>query len=199
MANEFVGRTEAGGAREARELEDDRIMSSIRQGDRRAAEELVERTYGMIFGALVRLCHGDADLAADLTQDTYRKAWQSIGRFEGRSGISTWLYRIAYTTFLNHIRTPRRVVALDDAPVMELSDPSPPASDAIVRNDEEKALRRAVLALPEPLQYVVTAHYWAGVSVADIAAHERVTAVAIRKRLGKALDQIETALRKERS
>lgn len=199
MAHAIVGTTEAGETAEARELEERRLWSSIRQGDRRAAEELVERTYGMIFAALARLCRGDADVAADLTQDTYRKAWQSLGQFDGRSKLSTWLYRIAYTTFLNHIRTPRRVVPLDDSPAMLAADPSETIPEALERNEEEESLRAAVLALPEELQYVISAHYWAGISVADIAQHEGVTTVAIRKRMKKAFTIIESALRKERS
>lgn len=191
--------TEAGEALAMSGSDDDRILSSIRRGDRRAAEELVERTYQMVFASLARLCGGDGDLASDLTQETYRKAWESIGRFEGRSRLSTWLYRIAYTTFLNHVRTPRRVVALDDASPMQLVDPAVGADDALRTAEEERRLRAAVLTLPDDLQFTVTAHFWAGLSVTEIAAIEKVTSVAIRKRLARAFTALETALRKDPS
>lgn len=194
-----IGMAEAGEALAMSGSDDDRILSSIRRGDRRAAEELVERTYQMVFASLVRLCGGDGDLAADLTQETYRKAWESIGRFEGRSRLSTWLYKIAYTTFLNHVRTPRRAVALEDAPPLQLVDPAIPADDAIGSAEEQAELRAAVMKLPGDLQFTVSAHFWAGLSVKEIAAIEKVTTVAIRKRLYRAFEALETALRKDPS
>jgi RNA polymerase sigma factor, sigma-70 family len=194
-----IGTAEAGEALAMSGSDDDRILSSIRRGDRRAAEELVERTYQMVFASLVRLCGGDGDLAADLTQETYRKAWESIGRFEGRSKLSTWLYKIAYTTFLNHVRTPRRAVALEDAPPLQLVDPAIPIDEAIGSAEEQAELRSAVRKLPEDLQFTVTARFWAGLSVKEIAAIEKVTTVAIRKRLYRAFEALETALRKDPS
>ena len=77
-------------------LDERGLWREMADGNRAAAEALVEGTYRMVFGSLVKLC-GDTDLAADLTQETYRKAWVSIGRFNGKSRFSTWLYRIATT------------------------------------------------------------------------------------------------------
>jgi RNA polymerase sigma-70 factor, ECF subfamily len=179
--------------------DEERIVAAMRRGERRAAEELAERTYSLVFAVLARLCDGDRELAADLTQETYRRAWQAIAQFDGRSRFSTWLYRIAYTTFLNHIRTPRRVVPLDDSSSLEIPDRSQGAYEMAERNDADRQLRRAVLALPDDLRFLVTAHYWGDASIADIAALEKVTTVAIRKRLRKALDQLQSALQKGRS
>jgi RNA polymerase sigma-70 factor, ECF subfamily len=179
--------------------DEERIVAAMRRGERRAAEELAERTYSLVFAVLARLCDGDRELAGDLTQETYRRAWQAIAQFDGRSRFSTWLYRIAYTTFLNHIRTPRRVVPLDDSSSIEIPDRSPGADEMAERNEADRQLRRAVLALPDDLRFLVTAHYWGDASIADIAVLEKVTTVAIRKRLRKALDQLQSALQKGRS
>src|SRR5213592_2812964 len=104
--------------------EDRRMLAAIRAGDRMAAEELVERTYSAVFASLYRLC-GDVDLAADLTQETYQKAWAALPNFDGRSQLFTWLYRIAYTTFLNHIRRPRRIMSLDEPDSPDVTDSTP--------------------------------------------------------------------------
>ena len=57
-----------------------------------------------------------------------------------------------------------------------------------------KALREAVLRLPEDLRFTVTAHFWGGLAVKEIAAIEEITTVAIRKRLHKAFSLLEQAL-----
>jgi RNA polymerase sigma-70 factor (ECF subfamily) len=178
---------------------DERALAlSLSQGDRRAAEELVDRTYRMIYAALFRLTGGDADLAADLTQETYRKAWASLGSFRGGAQLGTWLYRIAYTTFLNHIRRPRRLVPLDEASADgEPDDPSPPADVQLGEAGQAEHLRRAVLALPDDLRFAVTARFWRGLAVADIAAAESVTTVAIRKRLKRAFRILALALEED--
>ena len=169
----------------------------MRSGDRAAAEELVERTYAAVYASLCKLC-GDPDAAADLTQETYRKAWEAIGGFDGRSQFFTWLYRIAYTTFLNSIRRPRRVVSLDEPDAPEMPDERPRADAVLSGNEEAERLRAAVLALPDDLRFTVTAHFWGGLAVKEIAEIENITSVAIRKRLHKAFALLEVTLDEEK-
>ena len=170
-----------------------RLLAAIRAGDREAAEEIVERTYSAVYASLYRMC-GDRDLAADLTQETYQKAWTALPDFDGRSQFFTWLYRIAYTTFLNHLRRPRRMTSLDEATAMDVRDTALGADDALGEREEAALLRQAVLRLPEDLRFTVTAHFWAGLAVREVAKIEGVTTVAIRKRLHKAFGLIEAAL-----
>jgi RNA polymerase sigma-70 factor, ECF subfamily len=176
------------------DAEERKLLQRIGAGDREAAEALVERTYGTVFACLVRLCGGDRDLAADLTQETYRKAWQALSGFDGRARFSTWLYRIAYNAFVNHARRPLRVVPLEPDGVPVSADPGESAEEAIRSSETFLRLRRAILALPEELRFSVTARFWAGQSVSDIARHEGITTVAIRKRLRRALAMLEAAL-----
>jgi RNA polymerase sigma-70 factor (ECF subfamily) len=174
--------------------EERRLLAAIRGGDRTAAEDLVERTYNGVYAALFRMCGGDADLAADLTQDVFRKAWEALPGFDGRSKVSTWLFRIAYTTFLNHVRRPRRIVPLDDVTGALARDPRVSALEAMSDSEENERVRQAVLALPEELRFTVTAHFWANLPVSEIARVEKITSVAIRKRLKRAFAAIELAL-----
>ena len=173
--------------------EERRLLTAIRAGDRNAAEEIVERTYSAVFASLYRMC-GDSDLAADLTQETYQKAWAALPDFDGRSQVFTWLYRIAYTTFLNHIRRPRRMTSLDDETAPEVRDSAPGADEVLSDREEGERLRHAVLELPEDLRFTVTAHFWGGLAVKEVAKIEGITTVAIRKRLHKAFGLLESAL-----
>jgi RNA polymerase sigma-70 factor (ECF subfamily) len=176
--------------------EEQKLLAAVRAGDTTAAEELVERTYSAVFASLVRLC-GDSDLAADLTQETYQKAWGALPGFDGRSQLFTWLYRIAYTTFLNHIRRPRRMTSLDEPDSIDVADETPPADEVLVDQEEAEHLREAVMKLPEDLRFTVTAHFWGGLPVKEIARIENITTVAIRKRLHRAFSLLENLLDEE--
>lgn len=180
---------------EASDLVDDEsvLLTSLAAGDRIAAERLVERTYRMVFAFLKRVS-GDADLAADLTQETYRKAWASLPSFDGRARFGTWLCRIAYNTFLNHIRRPRRLLQLEEGQAESVRDLAPSREESLAAAAERERLRRAVLTLPEDLCFTVTALYWSGLSVREVAAQEKVTTVAIRKRLKRALARLALEL-----
>lgn len=177
--------------------EEKKLLHAIRSGDTAAAEELVERTYSAVYASLCRLC-GDSDLAADLTQETYQKAWAALPGFDGRSQLFTWLYRIAYTTFLNYIRRPRRTTSLDDdESSFEVRDESPPVDELLANAEEAERLRVAVMKLSDDLRFTVTAHFWGGLAVKEIAEIEKITTVAIRKRLHRAFSLLETMLDEE--
>jgi RNA polymerase sigma factor (sigma-70 family) len=177
--------------------EERRLLDAVRAGDRAAAEEMVERTYSPVYASLFRLCGGDSDRAADLTQETYQKAWAALPGFDGRSQLFTWLYRIAYTTFLNAIRRPRRMTSLDEPESFDVRDETPSADEVIADRERAEQLRQAVLSLPEDLRFTVTAHFWGGLAVKEIAQIEDITTVAIRKRLHKAFSMLEANLDEE--
>ncbi len=174
--------------------EERRLLTDFARGNRGAADRLVAGSYRQVFAFLAKLCGGDADLAADLTQDTYKKAWDGLARFDGRSRFATWVCRIAYTTFLNHIRRPRRVVQIEDDVADQVADPEPNPEELAGLAVSGERLRHAVMALPEPFRQTITAHFWGGTDIPDIARDEGVTAVAIRKRIKKALSLLAQAL-----
>ncbi len=183
----------AAGPESPEAVQERRLLEELKRGSREAAERLVEATYARVYGSLVRLT-GDPDAAADLTQETYRKAWQSLAGFREASQVSTWLYKIAYNTFLNSRRRPFRIVPLE--PVVEATavDAEPPPDETAEKHEDRDRLRRAVLALPEELRSVVTAHYWGDVPVAEIAKLEGMTPPGVRKRLARAFAAIQAAL-----
>ena len=173
-----------------------KLWQRARDGDADAADELARETYRHVFAWLFKLS-GDEELAADLTQETYRKAWRSLGGFRGGCAVTSWLCRIAYTTFLNHIRRPRALVPLDEERERALPDPGASAEDALLAAIEGERLRRAVRALPEPLGFAVAARYWAELPTREIAAIQGISQVTVRKRLKKALARLAAALEDE--
>ena len=175
---------------------DDEVLLARRlaRGEREAAAELVDSTYRRIHGLLVRLCDGDVELAADLTQETYRKAWGALAAFDGRARVSTWLYRIAYNTFLNARRRPHVLVPLEDEHVATATNADPSPEQVAGTKQQASHVRRAVLGLPDELRFAVAARYWGELPLAEIALAEGVSAPAIGKRLKRALSMLADAL-----
>lgn len=113
--------------------------------DRRAFEQLVRRHQGMVRAQLRRLLHGDDARADDLAQETFLLAWRKLHQFRGEARFSTWLYRIAYSCFLQARRKwSPAVPGLDGDAFDERTSPR----DAVeLRLDVERALRG--LSTPE--------------------------------------------------
>jgi len=173
------------GGQEGRKVEpagEAALLAALAEGDRSAAEALVDLTYRNVYALLCRLAR-DHDVAADLTQETYRRAWAALGSFDGRSRFGTWLYRIATNTFLNHVRRPHAVVPLDEELGATLPDGAPRQDDEAIAAQMQDRLRRAVLGLPEELRFTVAARFWAEAPVAEIAKADGISEVAVRKRL----------------
>ena len=89
------------------ELESNLIARVILEDDHKAFGRLVTMHQSSIRGFLMRLTRGDAALADDLAQDTFLRAWLKIGTFQGTGRFFSWLARIAYRNFLQHIRKKR--------------------------------------------------------------------------------------------
>ena len=81
-----------------------RLLKRLRKGERDACIALIDAHYDDVYRYLFSLCHHE-DQAADLTQNTFAKAWQALGHFEGRSMFKTWLFGIARNEFLMSLRS----------------------------------------------------------------------------------------------
>lgn len=108
--------------------------------DRNAFEQLLRRHQGRVRAQLRRLLHGDAAAADDLAQETFLLAWRKLDQFRGEARFSTWLYRIAYTCFLQARR--KKAPLSDNADEVEAERLPAPAHAMDLQLDLERAMRR---------------------------------------------------------
>jgi RNA polymerase sigma-70 factor (ECF subfamily) len=83
------------------------LVERCRQGDPQAFARLVALHEGMVFNLAARLI-GDAEEAKDVAQDVFLQVYRTLGRFEGRSSLKTWIYRIVVNQCHNRHRWWRR-------------------------------------------------------------------------------------------
>lgn len=87
--------------------DDRQLLHEALAGDRRALDALLRRQYDAIHAVCLRMTGNDAD-AADATQDALVAVVRGLGRFDGRSRFSTWVYRVAVNVCLDELRRRRR-------------------------------------------------------------------------------------------
>jgi RNA polymerase sigma-70 factor (ECF subfamily) len=101
------------------ELDDQRLIESLRSGSERAYEELLARFQQPVYTLCLRLLSDEGE-ASDVVQEVFLKVFRNIGNFRGQSSLKTWIYRITVNEAHNakrwFFRHRRREVELDTDP-----------------------------------------------------------------------------------
>ena len=175
----------------ADQLADQRaLIERARQGDASAIRALYDTHVDRIYRLTYRLT-GVEHLAREVTQDTFVRAFASIGGFRGDSAFGTWLHTIAVSLSLNEIKRRKRERArkapLEDA--IALAE-SAPHSDPLLR----EKLMEAVNDLPEGCRTVFMMHDAEGYTHQDIATALGVTEGTSKAQLARARGKLRVAL-----
>ena len=121
------------------ELTDADLLARVLvDGDQHAFGELVRRHQSPVRGLLRQLTRADIELADDLAQETFIRAYKNIRSFRGEAKFSTWLYRIAYNVFRDQARKRKELVGIDEAQWQSQADPQ--TADPGLRHDLMNAL-----------------------------------------------------------
>src|SRR3982751_4354478 len=83
---------------------DQQTLSQLKRGNWSAMEQLVHRYQDRLYATVLRMVNQPED-AADLVQETFVRAMQGVARFEGKSSLYTWLFRIAVNLAISHRRS----------------------------------------------------------------------------------------------
>ena len=87
---------------------DDDLVERVKNGDRRASDQLIRRYQDRAFALVLRMMSGDREKAMELTQEAFLTALRKIKTFEGKSSFYTWFYRILVNTCLDALRRRNR-------------------------------------------------------------------------------------------
>jgi RNA polymerase sigma-70 factor (ECF subfamily) len=170
------------------------LVERCRNGDLTAFDEIValhqNRIYNLCFWSL-----GDADEAADATQETFLRAWRAIARFRGESAFATWLHRIAlnvtHDAARRRGRAPLPFSATTSTDDEELSGTDPPdltpgPGEIAAQHERRLAVRRALAALPENHRTVLVLFDIEGYSYEEAAALLQLPMGTLKSRLNRA-------------
>jgi RNA polymerase sigma-70 factor (ECF subfamily) len=166
----------------------ERLVARFMSGDRAACEEVVRRDYAAVYRFLLHLT-SDAELAADLTQETFRTAWEKLAQFHGRSTVKSWLHRIAYNKFVDaHRKACREQFARESMQWEAAERHELPAWRAAHARESALRLQELVQQLADDQRAVVALHYFEGFSLQE-------TATIVEQPVGTVKWRISAALR----
>jgi RNA polymerase sigma-70 factor (ECF subfamily) len=171
--------SEAGIANVERNDADAQLVARIRAGDDDAFEALVGQYQAPLFRYL-RGFVGDTEHARDLVQETFLRAYKSLGSLEDPSLLRSWLYRIAHNQACSALRRRRLVSWLRLLPTHRTEESAPDRS-AIEAARIEEALGR----IPRDQRAPLLLHLVAGFSYSEIAGLLNITEGTVRMRISR--------------
>jgi RNA polymerase sigma-70 factor (ECF subfamily) len=177
--------------------DDSKLVKRVQKGDKGAFDLLVMKYQHKIVNLVMRYVR-DPELALDITQEAFIKAYRAIPRFRGDSAFYTWMYRIAVNTAKNYLAAQRRRpmdVELD------LQDPEQYDLHARLRETDtpegitlgkelKETVERAIAALPEDLRTAIVLRELEGMSYEEIAQTMECPVGTVRSRIFRARDAI---------
>ncbi len=184
------------------------LVELCRRGDPEAFARLVALHESMVFNLSARLL-GDPEEARDLSQDVFLQVYRTLGRFEGRSSLKTWIYRIVMNQARNRQRFWRRRRRERSCPIedMTMADharaaAARPDADApferVARAESARRLQAALLALSFDHRAILLLREVEGLGCDEIADALKIPSGTVKSRLARARDALrEGMLRQE--
>jgi RNA polymerase sigma-70 factor (ECF subfamily) len=164
------------------------ILDACRRGDRDAFRALYEAYKDRVYSTALYFFHGDADAAADVTQQVFVQLIRGIGAFRGDAAFATWLHRLVMNACIDRSRRRRADSATTTDPATLNAVPATATAQdaALTRRELTSAIARAIGGLPAKLRAVMLLRYFQDMSYDDIASAQRCSIGTVASRLSRA-------------
>ena len=177
------------------------IVRKVLQGDVNAFEKLVTEYEKAVYAIAQRMT-GNPEDAADMTQETFIKAYNSLSSFRGDSKFSVWLYRIANNVCLDFLRSKSRrptvsLSAEDDdgeETQLDIADESQSPELLLESSLTRDAVRRGLDSLPPDYKQILLLREIQGLSYEEIAAALGIESGTVKSRIFRARKRLCTFL-----
>ncbi len=183
-----------------RDASDEQLVRLALDGDEQAFTVLVRRYQRRLTAFLGQLV-GDIEIARELCQEAFIRAWSALDRFNPRYRFSTWLFRIAHNLGIDHLRRRKlRTVALyrtdreGDEVELDLEDASKDPLGHFENSELSAALKRAVDELRPEYRELVLLRHFGCLSYQEIAEFKDIPLGTVKNKLFRAHTVLRSAL-----
>ena len=179
------------------QIDEREIIGRVLGGDREAFSALVEAYRGPVFRLAFRMTGSLRD-ADDLAQESFLRAFQSLGRFRAGERFFPWLYTVSLNVIRNHLR---REKALPEATagsgVPEVPDPGGDPSDEAIRRERGRRLQACLLRLPVAVREALILRFYEGMSFEDLSLVTGDSPGGAKMKVYRGLEKIRVMLQEE--
>lgn len=165
------------------------LIEQFRAGDPEAIRAIYREHAGAVF-TVARSIVRDTELAADVVQQTFVKAWRAADRFDGGHQLAPWLYSIARHTAIDAVRSESRPTRGGHDPEIDIGE----QRETFERTWETYEIRRAIDRLPPDEREVVRRSHLLGFTHEQIAEQLDVPVGTVKSRSGRAHKRLAAAL-----
>ena len=171
---------------------DAEVVRRVLEGDRGAYRLLVERHEDMLFRRAAALLHGDTDLAADIVQDAFVRAYERLDSCGDPARFGGWVYRVVRNRCYDELRAARRR-SVDIATVRTLASADDPEAD-LRRSGLKETIDAALDSLSPLLREAFVLKHVEGLDYDEIQHQTGVRKSALKMRVKRAREELERIL-----
>ena len=181
------------------------VCAARDKGNHKAYSDLMATYREPLYLLLLRMTH-NTTTAADLTIETFGKAFLQLHRYAPTATFGSWLYTIGVNTYIDHLRRNRLdTVPLSeternsDGDIIEYQIPSgqPNPEEAMIRMQRDEALKQIVDQMKEPYRQIIRMRYYEDLSYEEIAQALRIPIGTVKIRLSRAKELLAAIMKKK--
>ena len=174
-------------------------------GSNKAYADLMAAYREPLYLLLLRMTR-NTTTAADLTIETFGKAFLQLHRYAPTSTFGSWLYSIGVHTYIDHLRRNRldtvplsNLETRPDGEVVEYQIPSsqPDHEEAMIRRQRDETLKQVVDQLKEPYRQIIRMRYYEDMSYEEIATKLNIPMGTVKIRLSRAKSLLSAIISKK--
>jgi RNA polymerase sigma-70 factor (ECF subfamily) len=175
-----------------RDWDEATLVQQAQAGNPTAFETLYEVHLGRVYALALRMLR-DTRAAEEVTQDIFVRAWEKLGKFEGRSSFGTWIHRLGVNVVLGELRSTQR----REARVEPVEDPAMFERELKEAMPETKMdLETAIAGLPDGAREILILHDIEGYKYREIAEMSEIAEGTVKSQLNRARRLVREALLK---
>lgn len=176
------------------------LINLVKKGDKKAYEVLVLQYQDRLVFSVYKFLK-DYELAQDIAQEAFVKAFKNIEKFRGDSSFYTWIYRIAINTAKNFLSSKSRKSEIYDDEIMELklseSAVTSENPENILEAEELRSLMMdAIQGLPDDIRTTLSLREFDGLSYEEIAEVQNCPIGTVRSRIHKGREILDKTFSK---
>jgi len=177
---------------------DQYYIDKVLKGEDNAFSILIDRYKNLVFTLCYRIVK-DKESAEESAQDTFLKVYKSLAKFKGEAKFSSWIYRIAYNTSLDKLKSIKRhsdsvsSINIDEYEFADMDS----TMDILENNEFKSQIKSSIKKLDKEEAFILTLYYYEDMSmqeIADITGHK---ANSIKVKIHRSRQKLMIILRKQ--